>query len=284
MGLPLHLVDADVLKSVGELFGKFLFVQKSFGDDKDLSVCRVGVLAGDVERVKEFVSIKWKNRSFRIWEEEELDIWVPDCLGGVGGSNPAMSSPMASSPVGVPEDVGNLGEFDVEDEELCMGEVMRGEEEPAHSLSSNGGSDGVPNEVCFNWQPFLDSCSRNVPYSSGNEKMGDHFFKATKKAKRFRKGGPSFHQVGNGASPSFVTDSSDKCRPRKRNRGTLEDTSDPFSLDNLFELMKNKEGGGGSVNHAVNLNHPLNSDGVPIEADVGGHEVDSAQAQDQRNW
>ncbi|KAM0026298.1 hypothetical protein Hdeb2414_s0020g00556641 [Helianthus debilis subsp. tardiflorus] len=123
LGVPLHLGDSDVLKMVGETFRKILHIQKSFGEDKDLSVVRVGVLAGDVERrIKVFVTVKWKNRSFRIWVEEELGIWVPDCLGVVVGSSPVVSSPMASSPVGGSADPGNQGEFYVEDEEVCMGD------------------------------------------------------------------------------------------------------------------------------------------------------------------
>ncbi|KAJ0804978.1 putative RNA recognition motif domain, nucleotide-binding alpha-beta plait domain superfamily [Helianthus annuus] len=249
MGLPLHLVDMDVLKSVGELFGKFLHVQKSFDDVKDLSVSRVGILVGDMERVKEFVSLRWKDRSFRIWVEEELDIWIPDCLEGVEGGSPVSSSPLASSPVGAPEGGENLGGLNVEDEELCMGNGARGEVDPAHSSSNSGGSGGVPKEVCFNWQPFMDSCSGNVPNPSGTVKSDILFFKASKKAKRFRKGGPCCQHREKGASPTCVVDSLDRGRPKKRYRGNLEADSDPFSLENLFELLKNKEGGGGSDIH-----------------------------------
>ncbi|KAF5761678.1 putative RNA recognition motif domain, nucleotide-binding alpha-beta plait domain superfamily [Helianthus annuus] len=83
LGVPLHLVVSEVIKMVGEEFGKVLHVQKFFGDEKDLSIGRIGVLVGEVERIKESVLIRWKNRSFRILVEEELDIWVPDCLGVV---------------------------------------------------------------------------------------------------------------------------------------------------------------------------------------------------------
>ncbi|KAJ0835336.1 hypothetical protein HanRHA438_Chr16g0754061 [Helianthus annuus] len=106
LGVPLHLVDSDVVKMVGEEFGKVLHVPKSFGGEKDLSMGRNGVLVGEVERIKEFVSIRWKNRRFRILVEEELDVWVPDCLGVVVGSSPAGSSPLVSSPVGRPVDSG----------------------------------------------------------------------------------------------------------------------------------------------------------------------------------
>ncbi|KAJ0668536.1 hypothetical protein HanPI659440_Chr17g0690501 [Helianthus annuus] len=78
-GVPLHLLDLDVLKMVGELFGKVLHVQISLVDEKDMSVNRVGVLAGKAQRIKENVKVKWKNKNYRIWVEEEQDEWIPDC-------------------------------------------------------------------------------------------------------------------------------------------------------------------------------------------------------------
>ncbi|MFS7895570.1 hypothetical protein Hanom_Chr00s003133g01708921 [Helianthus anomalus] len=43
-----------------------------------------------------------KGRSFRIWVEEEMEAWVPDCLNYVSGGVPASmsDSPVKSSPVG----------------------------------------------------------------------------------------------------------------------------------------------------------------------------------------
>ncbi|KAF5793347.1 hypothetical protein HanXRQr2_Chr09g0416441 [Helianthus annuus] len=190
LGVLLHLVDSDVLKMVGEEFGKVLHVQKSFGEDKDLSVVRIGVLAGDVERIKEFVTVKWINRSFRIWVEKELDICVSDCLGVVEGVNPAVSSPMASSPVGRPAEPGSSGDCYVEDEEVRMGEGAGREVGPIHSLSKEGGAGEVPNVVCINWQSFVDPCAGNVSNDSGTRNMDIHYFKAGRKTKRFRKGGP----------------------------------------------------------------------------------------------
>ncbi|KAF5778507.1 hypothetical protein HanXRQr2_Chr12g0548331 [Helianthus annuus] len=72
-GIPLHLLDPDTLLLIGELYGKVLHVPKGPEEDQDLSMARVGVLAGEAYRIKEVVSLKWKDRSFRIWVEEELE-------------------------------------------------------------------------------------------------------------------------------------------------------------------------------------------------------------------
>ncbi|KAM0034198.1 hypothetical protein Hdeb2414_s0016g00494731 [Helianthus debilis subsp. tardiflorus] len=92
IGIPLHLLDMDVLSQVGDLFGKVLHTPKISDGEQDLSIFRVGVLAGEASRIRESITLKWKNRSFRVWVEEEQEVWIPDCLGsedddfGEGGS------------------------------------------------------------------------------------------------------------------------------------------------------------------------------------------------------
>ncbi|MFS7908363.1 hypothetical protein Hanom_Chr01g00082281 [Helianthus anomalus] len=89
---------------VGELFGFVLHVPKVLHEDLDLSVFKIGVLVGEVQRIREVVSLKWKERVFRIWVEEDQDVWVPDSLKGDLGGSPTYDSPMMSSPV---VDLGN---------------------------------------------------------------------------------------------------------------------------------------------------------------------------------
>ncbi|KAJ0713943.1 hypothetical protein HanPI659440_Chr13g0484121 [Helianthus annuus] len=106
-GVPLHLLDPAVLKMIGNLFGKVLHVQNSLVNEKDLSVNRVGVLAGEAQRIKENLKVKWKNRNYRIWVEEEQDEWIPEYLRFAKVDPPVMSSPMASSPVVRMSEPGN---------------------------------------------------------------------------------------------------------------------------------------------------------------------------------
>ncbi|KAJ0674289.1 putative RNA recognition motif domain, RNA-binding domain superfamily [Helianthus annuus] len=123
LGIPIHLVEEEVLSTVGELFGKVIHVPKSFFDDSDLSLLTVGVLAGEAGRIKEMVSLSWKGRCFRIWVEEEREPWVPDCLGSVSDLvQSSDDSPMASSPVGNVEAEGSPRP------------VGRGGEEESHGL------------------------------------------------------------------------------------------------------------------------------------------------------
>ncbi|KAJ0622761.1 putative RNA recognition motif domain, nucleotide-binding alpha-beta plait domain superfamily [Helianthus annuus] len=105
-GIPLHLLDVDVLGLVGESFGKILHIPKLSEVDLDLSIVRVGVLVGSSGRIIEGVSLKWKDKAFRIWVEEDSDVWVPDCLDRDDES----ISVDASSPEDIPDVNGcNLG-------------------------------------------------------------------------------------------------------------------------------------------------------------------------------
>ncbi|KAM0020932.1 hypothetical protein Hdeb2414_s0024g00644861 [Helianthus debilis subsp. tardiflorus] len=56
-GVLLHLFDSEVLEMVGGMFGKVLHVQKSLLKEKDLSVTRVAVLAGEAMRIREAVKV-----------------------------------------------------------------------------------------------------------------------------------------------------------------------------------------------------------------------------------
>ncbi|KAM0019276.1 hypothetical protein Hdeb2414_s0026g00683611 [Helianthus debilis subsp. tardiflorus] len=140
IGFPLHLLDSEVVRSVGELFGKVLHVQSALREEKDLSICRVGILSGAVERINEAVSVKWKNRCYRIWVEEEVDVWVPDCLGGVKDFNPSGSSPLASSPVVKMAESGIDGGTCMVEEEVGMGNgSSRGDEQVDESAEIGDG-------------------------------------------------------------------------------------------------------------------------------------------------
>ncbi|MFS7920189.1 hypothetical protein Hanom_Chr03g00221491 [Helianthus anomalus] len=165
---------------------------------------------------------------------------------------------MMSSRLGDQADSGKHGDGNVEDEGLCMGNDSGRPMEQRHSMFNDDISGAGPNVVSFNWQPFLDSCAGKVPNSSG----------------------PKCNKEVSGGSPTFAVDSADRGRPKKRNRPPMEESSDPFSLDILIENMNNNKGCVGSVIHpvsTVNLNHPLNSDGVPIIDEVETYEGESTQ-------
>ncbi|KAJ0686887.1 putative RNA recognition motif domain, nucleotide-binding alpha-beta plait domain superfamily [Helianthus annuus] len=134
-GIPLNLLDADVFMQVGELFGKVLFVPKDADDDLDLSVVKIGVLVGEAKRCNDSVSLRWKSKVFRIWVEEELDDWVPDCLEFEVNDRTNSESSLVSSPVVAPVFSGDVV--------VDGSQNMEGQEEDVKSPDIDGG----PNEV-----------------------------------------------------------------------------------------------------------------------------------------
>ncbi|KAM0047636.1 hypothetical protein Hdeb2414_s0008g00265581 [Helianthus debilis subsp. tardiflorus] len=106
-GIPVNLLDHEVLVQIGDLYGKVLFAPKELGVDSDLSVFKIGVLAGEVHRISEVVALKWKDKTFRIWVDEDQDPWVPDCLNRSEWSTSAVNSPLMSAPVCAQEKSGN---------------------------------------------------------------------------------------------------------------------------------------------------------------------------------
>ncbi|KAJ0948554.1 hypothetical protein HanRHA438_Chr01g0028571 [Helianthus annuus] len=79
-GVPLHLLDNEVFDSVGRLFGKVVHTSSLSMDSNDLTYDLVGVLVGDGCRISDSVMLKWKDRKFMVWVNEETGDWVPDCL------------------------------------------------------------------------------------------------------------------------------------------------------------------------------------------------------------
>ncbi|KAJ0785886.1 hypothetical protein HanOQP8_Chr02g0048471 [Helianthus annuus] len=147
VGIPLHLSCPEVLNSVGEFFGKVLHVPTQVEEDKDLSVFRVGILVGEFKRFQEYVTLRWKDRQFRVWVEEELVAWVPDCLGRELQSSNSLESPLLSSPV-VHRPVVNDGE----DEEVSTGDSNPEGVRAGGSVPESSGvarkNDGVPPFGC----------------------------------------------------------------------------------------------------------------------------------------
>ncbi|KAF5754380.1 putative RNA recognition motif domain, nucleotide-binding alpha-beta plait domain superfamily [Helianthus annuus] len=136
IGIPLHLFEPEVMVQVGELFGKVLHAPKMVEEDLDLSVCSVAVLVGNVGRINDVVSLRWNKKNYRIWVEEESEVWVPDCLGG---SYPNGSKASTSSPVVEPHRSGSEG---LEESSVKVGDG-EGEEvhginlEPTHAASNS---------------------------------------------------------------------------------------------------------------------------------------------------
>ncbi|KAJ0726255.1 putative RNA recognition motif domain, nucleotide-binding alpha-beta plait domain superfamily [Helianthus annuus] len=224
-GVPLHLSEQGVLRSIGEQFGKVLHVPVSLEDDQDLSMTRVGVLSGEVKRIYDCVNLKWKEKRYRVWVEEEQDQWIPDCLrrsasSSVSSSDQFHSSPMASSLVA---GVG-VGEKSCPGEEEAEGEELDGSMSDK-SVGSN------PSVVVPEVQPPLSDGDTG----SNVVGKGSFFFTSRRNSKRRRFKGRGSHAPKSGNVCVFNSGSSGPPRPNKRSKAQPVD-DDPFSLDKFLGL------------------------------------------------
>ncbi|KAM0071209.1 putative RNA recognition motif domain, nucleotide-binding alpha-beta plait domain superfamily [Helianthus debilis subsp. tardiflorus] len=83
-GVPLVLAINPVFNVLAKRFGKLVQPAQISESDDDLSYVCVGVLCGDGRKIKEEVTIKWQGKLIRVWIEEEVREWIPDCIDDKG--------------------------------------------------------------------------------------------------------------------------------------------------------------------------------------------------------
>ncbi|KAM0058235.1 hypothetical protein Hdeb2414_s0005g00167891 [Helianthus debilis subsp. tardiflorus] len=274
IGIPLHLLDADVFSLIGDLFGKVLHYPKGLDGDHDLSFVRVGVLAGEAFRIKEAVSVSWRNRNFRVLVEEELDAWVPDCLGYSflqSRSSGSESSPMSSQ-------VGNMSESEKMDDVGSGQPGKSGEvESTPHYDLGNSHAEFIPLREEREGISVKENgkCNNEVMMSEEgggsqvNSEKNFPFMSVTKETGVTRKKPFNILRDKHKSKPKSV--SPDVIRPNKRSRVMLDESFERFDLFNQPKCNELKDGyeegeiiGDGS-NRSFDLNEP--------EAESGGGEV-----------
>ncbi|MFS7909033.1 hypothetical protein Hanom_Chr01g00090071 [Helianthus anomalus] len=174
-GVPMHLADNDVINNIAEHIGKIVHGSKMEAGDDNLSATWIGLLVREGERIHGVVNLKWRDKEFRIWLDEEIIDWAPDSVGEVIGMNdddedlPSENFEYADDildqeiPVASPEirhAVEEVQRFEsvnvIEDVERCHNSIVgSGDnvsasknvgEPPMQSCGSQGDKDGSPRE------------------------------------------------------------------------------------------------------------------------------------------
>ncbi|KAJ0558123.1 hypothetical protein HanIR_Chr07g0332851 [Helianthus annuus] len=257
VGIPLHVMDADVLSQVGARFGKVIHVPKAFEEDQDLSFVRVGVLVGNSRRIIDEVVLRWRNRTFRIGIEEDQEAWVPDYARRMSESVPDDSPSSEFSPVdnvqfsgevevGVSQASEGLGADEKSPEERGSGSHAEGSEvHGEHGVyvvsgcyeerdSVGGGRVNVAGA-----QPFLSSAVNpevevggNDPSVTSGNKSSFNFFMGPSEVgsgKSIRKSRLGLRsRMGQSSSPKDI--SPDSLRPKKRGRSEPNDFPPGFGF------------------------------------------------------
>ncbi|KAJ0441099.1 putative RNA recognition motif domain, nucleotide-binding alpha-beta plait domain superfamily [Helianthus annuus] len=80
IGVPIHLAEDKVFDLIASQFGKVIHASQRSSEDNDLSVNCIGVLVGDGVRIVDQTTLKWKDKTYKVWVEEELADWIPECI------------------------------------------------------------------------------------------------------------------------------------------------------------------------------------------------------------
>ncbi|KAJ0786308.1 hypothetical protein HanOQP8_Chr02g0053851 [Helianthus annuus] len=113
-GVPPHIFSSKVFNLIGGRFGRLVHESQVKTDDGDLTFDCVGVLTDSGNLILGFLKLKWQDKSYRVWVNEEPSAWVPDCTVNIdelddrssafssGGRFPA--SPVVDGPVDKEDD------------------------------------------------------------------------------------------------------------------------------------------------------------------------------------
>ncbi|MFS7898996.1 hypothetical protein Hanom_Chr00s039064g01773601 [Helianthus anomalus] len=239
-----------------------------------MSFVRVGVLAGEAHRIKEAVSVSWRNRNFRVLVEEELDAWVPDCLG-YSILQPC-SSGLESSPMSSP--VGNRSDSEKVDDVGPGRPGKSGEvESTPHYDLGNSHAEFIPSREEREGisEKEKDKCNNEVLMSAEvggsqvNSEKNFPFLSVPKETGVTRKKPFNILRDKHKSKPKSV--SPDVIRPNKRSRVSLDESFERFDFfiqPNSNELKDGYEEGeivGDGSNRSFDLNEP--------EVGSGGGEV-----------
>ncbi|KAJ0626441.1 putative RNA recognition motif domain, nucleotide-binding alpha-beta plait domain superfamily [Helianthus annuus] len=276
-GIPLHLFDADVMGLVGGLFGKVLHVPKYFEEDQDLSYSCVGVLVGTADPISEGVSLRWKNRSFRIWVEEDSKPWVPDCLGSANEKKSEdgtsdVSPPVVSSPGLVDRTVGGSQSAGLEggamEPQRVNAVFPHAVPTPMHVERETGGG----NDVRGGDEEALLSV-RNVP---GSKEVGPEVVTSFKSGSGEKCGRPKRRSAvglksrkAHLPSKGISVGAQPVLRPNKRSRNSFEDADPGFGFVGFADNPKmDLNTSARSPESAVEADQ-TSGDGVPDSANAG---------------
>ncbi|KAM0036113.1 hypothetical protein Hdeb2414_s0014g00422461 [Helianthus debilis subsp. tardiflorus] len=280
------------IQYLGGLFLLISFVDvasaNSFLENRDVWgpwFSKVEAWKGEACRIKEVVSVTWKNRNFRVLVEEELDAWVPDCLGfsiihshSSGSDSSLNSSPVVSMSESVNVDEVGTGRPGKSGEDVSSpiyemgnshadGNPMRGEREGFNVVENSNNN----NEVLK---------SAGVGCSQVNADKDMPFMSVPKENDVSRK--KPFNILKDKHKPKPKSISPEVSRPKKRARSMLDESFDHFGIlgrpDTFMSLNGNEEGVASGVDTCRNFdlnNSDAGSGGVEDRggSSSGGDEV-----------
>ncbi|KAJ0876872.1 putative RNA recognition motif domain, nucleotide-binding alpha-beta plait domain superfamily [Helianthus annuus] len=152
LGVPLQLMQNKLFNDIGAQYGKILHPSQFEGNDINLSFEYVGILVDKGERISDAITLKWRGKAFKIWIEEEIEEWIPDCLKGDLEEQKVCSkgfSPVTSGEV--------LGDFQNSGDNKNSDGSLAGSENEGSEQSEEEGSEDEEDDVLVEDTPMMGS-------------------------------------------------------------------------------------------------------------------------------
>ncbi|KAJ0735430.1 putative RNA recognition motif domain, nucleotide-binding alpha-beta plait domain superfamily [Helianthus annuus] len=152
-GVPPHIFSSKIFNLIGGKFGRVVQESQVKDDDGDLTFDCVGVLTDNGNLISGFLKLKWQDKTYRVWVNEEPSAWVPDCTGNINGLEDKSSEfSFSARPPN-----STVGDVPVEK----VAEQTHGIN--VHSLDPSGGSLPTEHEVVGEGPLLVDKCANVSP-------------------------------------------------------------------------------------------------------------------------
>ncbi|KAK1411374.1 hypothetical protein QVD17_37922 [Tagetes erecta] len=79
-GVPPHLCEADTFDLIVNSYGKIIQESSICKESGIFTFDRIGILTTQLSKIQESITIRWRNKSYKIHVEEDPKFWLPDFL------------------------------------------------------------------------------------------------------------------------------------------------------------------------------------------------------------
>ncbi|KAF5813597.1 putative RNA recognition motif domain, nucleotide-binding alpha-beta plait domain superfamily [Helianthus annuus] len=215
-GIPAQLALDGVFDLIGSRFGKVVQSASLSGDDNNFSYALIGVLSKECKRIADRVDINWRGRIFKVWVDEDLGEWMPECVAEDEEDDGSV----------LPEEDkchDNIVQDDVNTVNREEGECSQANDVSVGDFDGNG-LDGcandIPNEVVSEPSNVHDFSNEVLVENDNVDNISAPVLKGTGRKKFRRKSLVTNRSGGSGSSE----------RPKKRPR----ENNDMFDIDRLI--------------------------------------------------
>ncbi|KAJ0816251.1 putative RNA-binding domain superfamily [Helianthus annuus] len=79
-GVPMNIACDPVFQIIGRRYGRVIQPACLKEEDKDFSYVYIGILCSRDSHIADRFSLSWRGVSYRVWVDEDVGEWVPDCI------------------------------------------------------------------------------------------------------------------------------------------------------------------------------------------------------------